>query len=46
MGSCCVKLESVEHVDSIEHFKNLVFKDVDMFKTHHKLLLEDKVYVV
>lgn len=46
MGNCCNKLESIEHVDSIENFKNLVAKDVDMFKTHHMLLVEDKVHII
>jgi hypothetical protein len=43
MGVCCTKLETVEHVDSVEHFKHLVMKDITMFKNHHKHIIEDKV---
>ena len=43
MGACCTKLESVDHVESFDGFKQLVDKDMSMFKYHHKLLLEDKV---
>ena len=43
MGVCCTKLESVDHVESIDDFKQLVSKDMSMFRNHHKLLSEDKV---
>ncbi len=43
MGGCYSLLETVEHVESIEQFKQLVSKDITMFKAHHKHIIDDKV---
>jgi len=43
MGGCYSLLEIADHVESLDQFKQLVNKDITMFKNHHKHLIDDKV---
>jgi hypothetical protein len=43
MGACCQKLESVDHVDTIDDLKEVIRNDINLFKTQHKYISEDKV---
>lgn len=43
MGGCCQKLESIDHVESLEDLKYIIQTDLELFKKQNKTLIEDKV---
>lgn len=43
MGVCCTKLDSIEHVSSLEDLKFIVKNDINMYAHQHRIMKEDKV---
>lgn len=43
MGSCCHKLENIDHVNSLNDLRFIVSNDINLYTYQNKLIAEERV---
>ena len=46
MGNCCQKLDTIDHVNTLDDLKYIIKIDIEMFLKQQKVLTEDKVIII